>query len=217
MTGIERADIERMELKRKQVINTAKDYVKLGNMSLYDPFKTDYTIISDEKAEEIANFIINKYCQFTPPESVSGAITTGNGGIGGGTGTKPGNISFNLSNMAEHSAYPEIAIGAAIASPFITIFTILKILTFLRSSMTINLTDRHTAIVWTMSTYNNISYFNKTQLLELVNQELANNNRHPMTQQELDTLLKELEEHKCIKKVDTDKWALEEKVEIEYR
>ena len=206
-----------MELKRKQVINTAKDYIKLGALSLYNPIEPDYTIISDEKAEEIANFIINKYCQFTPPESFSGATTTENGGIGGGTGTKPGNISFNLRNMAEHSAYPEIAIGAAIASPFITIFTILKLLTFLRSSMTINLTDRHTAIVWTMSTYNNISYFDKTQLLELVNQELANNNRSPMKQQELDTLLNELEEHKCIKKVDTDKWVLEEKVEIKYR
>ena len=217
MTGIERADIERMELKRKQVINTATDYVKLGNMSLYNPFKPDNTIISDEKAEEIANFIINKYCQFTPPESVSGVITTSNDGIGGGTGTKPGNISFNLRNIAEHLAYPEIAIGAAIASPFITIFTILKILTFLRFSMTINLTDRHTAIVWTMSTYDNISNFNKTQLLELVNQELTNNNRYPMKQQELDTLLKELEEYKCIKKVDADKWVLEEKVEIEYR
>jgi len=83
--------------------------------------------------------------------------------------------------------------------------------------LTIEITERHAVVIWTMWLNRDSENCIEGQLiLDLVNKELSKYNRPQMNQQELDMVLKDLKKMECIEETEGNKWWLREWVKVVY-
>jgi hypothetical protein len=111
-----------------------------------------------------------------------------------------------------------LTVAGAFATPWLIPFAGLVVLNTILSLSTIEITERHAAVIWTI--WSNRDPKNCVEgkvILKLVNKELQKYNRPKMNQKELDMVLKDLKKMKCIKEIEENKWCLREKVKVSYR
>jgi hypothetical protein len=195
---------ERAEEKRKELTDIVKDVIQ------------NYDIQNKEK---IASEIINHFVNITPPEMEESwyFITIREGGLGGGSSTKPGNIWLNWRKLLVAGSESILTFIGAVAVPWLIPLAGLVVWNKIWSMLTIEISERHAVVIWTM-------WLNKDSenciehrlILNLVNQELLKYNRPQMNQQELDEVLKDLEKMECIEKTEGNKWWLREWVKVVY-
>jgi hypothetical protein len=195
---------ERAKEKRKELTDIVKDVIQ------------SYDIQNKEK---IASEIIDHFLNITPPEMElrMEILTLKQGGVGGGSSTKPGNIWLNWRKLLVEGSESILTFIGAVAVPWLIPFAGLVVWNKIWSMLTIEITERHSVVIWTMWLNRDSENCIEGQLiLDLVNKELSKYNRPQMNQQELDMLLKDLEKMKCIEKTEGNKWWLREWVKVVY-
>jgi len=196
---------ERAKEKRKELTDIVKDVIQ------------NYDIQNKEK---IASEIIDHFLNITPPkmELRMEILTLKQGGVGGGSSTKPGNIWLNWRKLLVDGSESILTFIGAVAVPWLIPFAGLVVWNKIWSMLTIEITERHSVVIWTMWLNRDSENCIEDQLiLDLVNKELSKYNRPQMNQQELDMLLKDLEKMKCIEKTEGNKWWLREWVKVVYQ
>jgi hypothetical protein len=196
---------ERAKEKRKELTDIVKDVIQ------------NYDIQNKEK---IASEIIDHFLNITPPEMElrMEILTLKQGGVGGGSSTKPGNIWLNWRKLLVEGSESILTFIGAVAVPWLIPFAGLVVWNKIWSMLTIEITERHSVVIWTMWLNRDSENCIEGQLiLDLVNKELSKYNRPQMNQQELDMLLKDLEKMKCIEKTEENKWWLREWVKVVYQ
>ncbi|MBC7129302.1 MAG: hypothetical protein H5T45_06200 [Thermoplasmatales archaeon] len=194
---------ERAEEKRKELTDIVKGVIQ------------NYDI---QNKEEISSGIINHFLKITPPEMElrMELIIIRQGGVGGGRSTKPGNIWLNWRKLLVEGSESILTVAGAIAVPWLIPLAGLVVWNKICSMLTIEITERHAVVIWTM-------WLNKDSencikgdvILNLVNKELSKYNRPKMNRRELHRILKDLKEMKCIEE-EGNKWWLREWVKVFY-
>lgn len=195
---------ERAEEKRKEITRIVIDIIQIYDI---------------QNKTEIASKIINHFLDITPPEMEPCLyfITIGEGGLGGGRSIKPGNIWLNWKKLLVDGIESILTIVGAVATPWLVPLAGLVVWNKICSALTIEITERHAAVVWAMWMNRDKENCVKDEvILDLVNKELSKYNRSEMSRRELDKILKELEKMKCIERTDENKWWLRERVKITY-
>jgi len=97
---------ERAEEKRKELTDIVKDVIQ------------NYDI---QKKEEISSEIINHFLNITPPEMEFRweLLTIRQGGLGGGSSTKPGNIWLNWRKLLVEGSESILTVVGAAALPWL--------------------------------------------------------------------------------------------------
>lgn len=128
---------------------------------------------------------------------------------------KPGNILFDWKKLLTFAS-GVILIFGGLAQPWLIPVAGLVIVKNFYSDMTIQLSERHGAVIQTI--WNNKDEKNcvkDDRILSLVNEELEKNNRNPMNKEELGKILNHLRKLKSVKK-EGDKWQIIEAVKGNY-
>jgi uncharacterized protein YlbG (UPF0298 family) len=193
-----------------------------------------------QNKEKISSIIIDHFVDdITPPETehfvdditpsetkLLSKLVIGPIGIGGGKSIKPGNILLNWRKLLVGVSDTILTVAeagagtgtGAVAMPWLIPFAGLVVLDKILSLLTIEITERHAAVIWTIwSNRDPKDCVEGKAILKLVNKELKKYNLPKMNQKELDTILEELKKLKCIKEIEENKWCLREKVKVSYR
>jgi len=195
---------ERAEEKRKEITG-----IVTGIIQNYDI----------QNKTEISSRIINHFLDITPPEMELRLelITIREGGVGGGSSTKPGNIWLNWRELLVDGSESILTIVGAVAIPWLIPLAGLVVWNKIWSAVTIEITERHAAVIWAMWKNRDVENCIKDEvILDLVNKELSVYNRSEMGRRELDRILKEIEKMECIERTGENKWWLREWVKIPY-
>jgi len=199
-------DEKRAEVKRKELT-----YIVSGILQNYNI----------QNKEKISSIIIDRFVDdITPPETelIRYKLEMRPIGIGGGKSIKPGNILLNWRKLLVGASETILTVAGAVATPWLIPFAGIVVLNTILSLSTIEITERHAAVIWTI--WSNRDPKNCVEgkvILKLVNKELQKYNRPKMNQKELDMVLKDLKKMKCIKEIEENKWCLREKVKVSYR
>jgi hypothetical protein len=199
-------DEKRAEVKRKELT-----YIVSGILQNYNI----------QNKEKISSIIIDLFVDdITPPETelIRYKLEMRPIGIGGGKSIKPGNILLNWRKLLVGASETILTVAGAVATPWLIPFAGIVVLNTILSLSTIEITERHAAVIWTI--WSNRDPKNCVEgkvILKLVNKELQKYNRPKMNQKELDMVLKDLKKMKCIKEIEENKWCLREKVKVSYR
>jgi len=197
---------DKAEEKRKELLESVQDSIKIPSLS-------------DQNCTEIFEQIINNFTNITPPEFELQYyhFSMREGGIGGGTSNKPGNILLNWKKLLVNASESILAIGGATAIPWLIPFAALVVFKKIYLISTIEISERAAALIWTMwKNCDEEDCIEYKLIKHLVNLELSHHKRHEMEQKELDILLKDLEKMKCIKEIDGNKWWLRETIKVSY-
>jgi len=197
---------KRAEVKRKELT-----YIVNGILQNYNI----------QNKEKISSIIIDRFVDdITPPETelIRYKLEMRPIGIGGGKSIKPGNILLNWRKLLVSASEIILTVAGAFATPWLIPFAGLVVLNTILSLSTIEITERHAAVIWTIwSNRDPKNCVEGKAILKLVNKELQKYNRPKMNQKELDMVLKDLKKMKCIKEIEENKWCLREKVKVSYR
>ncbi len=137
------------------------------------------------------------------------------GGVGSGASLKAGNVILDWKKLLVEGSESLFAIVGATAMPWLIPFVGLVVLNRVHSLLKVEISERHAAVVWTMWSHAGAQrVFEPDELLTLVNQEVVTFDRPIFSEQELETVLTELEKMRCIEKADAGAWRLREKVVI---
>jgi hypothetical protein len=195
---------KRAEEKRKELTDIVKDVIQ------------NYDIQNKEK---ISSGIINHFLNVTPPEMELRIefLTIRSGGLGGGSSTKPGNIWLNWRKLLVDGSESILTVIGALAVPWLISLAGLVVWNKIWSMVTVEISERHAVVIWTMWLYRDSENCIEDQLiLDLVNKELLKYNRPEMNRQELNMILEDLKKMECIEETEENKWWLREWVKVVY-
>jgi hypothetical protein len=199
-------DEKRAEVKRKELT-----YIVNGILQNYNI----------QNKEKISSIIIDRFVDdITPPETelIRYKLEMRPIGIGGGKSIKPGNILLNWRKLLVGASETILTVAGAVATPWLIPFAGIVVLNTILSLSTIEITERHAAVIWTIWSNRDPKNCVEGKVIQkLVNKELQKYNRPKMNQKELDMVLKDLKKMKCIKEIEENKWCLQEKVKVSYR
>ena len=196
---------ERAKEKRGELTDIVKDVIQ------------NYDI---QNKGEISSAIIDHFVNIAPPEEElrMELLTIGQGGMGGGSSTKPGNIWLNWRKLLVEGAESILTVVGAVAVPWLISLAGLVVWNKVWSLASIKIDERHATIIWTMwKNRDEENYIKNDKLLDLVNKNLSEYNRPIMNEEELRDILKDLEEMGCIEATEENKWRLQEWVKTTYR
>lgn len=174
-------------------------------------------IIDELKVEKMSSEIFNYFISIIPTEiDISyKSLTIQSGGINGGRSIKPGNIWLNWKKLMIDGSESILAIIGTASLPWLIPFACLVIWSKIYSVMSIQITERHSVVIWAMWFNRNQQYFiKKNKVMDLVNNELSKYNRPKMNQDELESILRDLVKMECITE-DKNNWILKESVKVE--
>ena len=128
---------ERAKEKRKEVTDIVR-----GVIQNYDT----------QNKEEISSGIINHFLNITPPEIEHRMelITIRQGGMGGGSSIKPGNIWLNWRKLLVDGSESILTVVGAVAVPWLIPLAGLVVWNKIWSVSTVEITERHAVVIWTM-------------------------------------------------------------------
>ena len=173
-----------------------------------------------QNKDEISSAIIDHFVNITPPEMElrMDLITIRQGGMGGGSSTKPGNIWLNWRKLLAEGAESILTVVGAVAVPWLIPLAGLVVWNKVWSLASIKIDERHAAVIWTMwKNRDEENCIKNDKVLDLVNKNLSEYNRPIMNEKELKDILKDLEEMECIEATVENKWWLREWVKTTYR
>jgi len=144
-------------------------------------------------------------------------LTIRSGGLGGGSSTKPGNIWLNWRKLLVDGSESILTVIGALAEPWLISLAGLVVWNKIWSMVTVEISERHAVVIWTMWLYRDSENCIEDQLiLDLVNKELLKYNRPEMNRQELNMILEDLKKMECIEETEENKWWLREWVKVVY-
>jgi len=196
---------ERAEEKRKELTDIVKGVIQ------------NYDI---QNKEEISSRIVNHFSNITPPEMdlTTHFITIRQGGLRGGSSTKPGNIWLNWRKLLLGASESILTVAGAVAVPWLIPLAGLVVWNKIWSVSIVDITERHAVVIWIMWLNKDLENCVKGRaILNLVNKELSEYNRPKMNRRELDMLLEDLKKMKCIEETEKNKWRLRELVKVVYK
>jgi len=196
---------ERAEEKKEELTDIVKGVIQ------------NYDI---QNKDEISSAIIDHFVNITPPEMElrMDLITIRQGGMGGGSSTKPGNIWLNWRKLLAEGAESILTVVGAVAVPWLIPLAGLVVWNKVWSLASIKIDERHAAVIWTMwKNRDEENCIKNDKVLDLVNKNLSEYNRPIMNEKELKDILKDLEEMECIEATVENKWWLREWVKTTYR
>jgi hypothetical protein len=210
---------EMEELVKNTILNNTT--ADLKKASCFDIQKMS-SEITDSLIEITSNEYEYSICpiQITPPEcevSSRRVITVQDDFTGGVKSTKLGNIKLDLKKLCILSSESIFQIVAATHMPWLIPFAAIVICNKFWSLQNIQITERDSAVIWTMWKNRDPEDCIKAKIiLDLVNTELLNCARPPMSQKELEMRIKNLEKIKFIEKVEENTLRLIEEVKVTY-
>jgi hypothetical protein len=181
--------------------------------------------LSHSQIAAISDAIVSDYCvidlpdfktQMKKEDKTYFLIKIPEGGIGGGRSVKTGNICLNWKKLLVEGSEIVFAVIESASNPWLIPFTGLIVSKKVLSILTVDITERHAALIWVMwKNVDNKNFIEHDVLLDLVNGELSEHNRLKLDGSELDFLLDGLNKLKCIEK-NGNAWWLRERVNITY-
>ena len=180
--------------------------------------------LSEKKRNEISKIIFNNFCKVTspytlPPPSEHGPKYDTHFTLSGEVfSVQPGHIILNWKKLlVDGSESILIMAGAMAINPLLIPLASLVLLNKLQYLQNIKLSDKHAAIIMTIwKNMGKNDFINPSNLLDMINAYLKNNNRPTMTIEEMNNVLVDLEKMNCIGKTDNNSYWLKEQVELPY-
>lgn len=171
---------------------------------------------SNETAEKVASAVVDAFASITPPhlQRRIRVVNLSKGGTDAGSTTKPGNIRLNWKKLVVEGSSSVIMAVGALKVPWLVVLAALVIWNRIWTALTIDLTERHAAVLYVMwSRRDKEKRVRVEGLLGFVNAELQNYSRPPMSEKELSRILEALERLRCIEMVEGD-WSLRESIRV---
>ena len=171
----------------------------------------------------LADRVVQRFADVTAPSCgpvVSQFMVLGEGGVGGGSTTKPGNVVLNLGKLLRAVASGILTVAGAAAVPWLLVIGALVTWDALWSCLNLKLTEDHACVVWALWKSRDVNNtFPKSDVLDEVNRERAAFGKQPLSAMEVDRALADLARMGCIKQSanDPQRWWLREWVRINYR
>jgi len=110
-----------------------------------------------------------------------------------------------------------LTVAGAVAVPWLIPLAGLVVWNKIWSVLTVEITERHAVVIWTMWLNKDPENCVKGQaILNLVNKELSKYNRPKMNRRELNMVLEDLKKMECIEETEGNKWWLREWVKVDY-
>lgn len=200
-------DEERAAAKRAEVTNKMAE----GLRPIYG---TD--------AEELARKTVQHFVQVTSPRwepPPMHLLTMSPGGLGGGSTTKPGNVTLNLRRLVVAVASGTLTMVGATMAPWTLILGALVTWDSLWSSLQLDLGEADASVAWALwKTCDGDHTVAKGEVVAAVNYERGAFGKQPLSSQEIDFALGRLQRMQCIQeaRTDTNRWWLREWVRIRY-
>jgi hypothetical protein len=176
-----------------------------------------------DAADQIAADVLEAFADITAPyyePPPIQLITLREGGYGGGSTTKPGNVRLNLRKLVMAIAGGTITIGGALATPWLLIPGALLTWDALWSCLNLEITEAHACVVWGLwIARDEDNTVRKSEVVEIVNRERKNYGRQALSAQEINDALGDLAKMSCIQESrgDRERWWLREWVRIKYQ
>ncbi len=212
-----------MEYDAEKAKEKTQELIEIAKSALLKYCHSHVLQASEQEALEGARCIVSNFVRVEPPEKEPQFfefITMTEGGRGGGRSVKPGNLFLNVRKLMTNIASSVLTITGTIALPWAAPFAALVIWNNVWSTLSVELSEREAAVLWTMWVdRDKDNCIPDAGLLERVNRELNINGRSVISQQELDDALDVLKKMGCIKRsaVDSKKWWLREWVRVSYK
>lgn len=199
----ERADAKRQDLKA------------MIAESLQESGIDDSDLLADRVVQQFADVTAPYY----EPEPMR-LMTLGEGGVGGGSTTKPGNVVLNVGKLVRAIASGILTIAGATAAPWLLVIGALVTWDALWSCLNVKLTEEHACAVWALwKNRDDNNTFPKSRVLDAVNRERTAFGIRPLSAMEVNRALDDLVKMRCIKQSvnDPERWWLREWVQVKYR
>lgn len=178
---------------------------------------------SIDDADLLAGQVVQRFADVTAPyyePPPMRLMTLSEGGVGGGSTTKPGNVVLNLRKLVRAIASGILTIAGATAAPWLLVIGALVTWDALWSCLNLKLTEDHACVVWALwKNRDDKDTFPKSDVLDAVNRERAAFGKQPLSAMEVNRALDDLARMGCIKQSanDPQRWWLREWVRITYR
>ncbi len=179
-------------------------------------------IISEsEDIQKLAEEVINNYCVITEPEyqydTTIHNLTMNNGGMGGGSSRKPGNIWLNWRKLLIDGIDSIILAAGVIENSLLIPLAAILIWNKLWSEAKIEIDERHAVVIYAMWKNCDKEYnINQDKILISVNEQLSKYGKPKMKNKELEDILIGLDKMQCIEKKKENKYWLREWVKVTY-
>lgn len=147
-------------------------------------------------------------------------VTLSEGGRGGGTTTKPGNVVLNLRKLVVAIASGTLTITGAMAAPWALIVGALVTWDRLWSCLQLDISEVQACVLWSLwEARDDRDTVASADVVDAVNQERTAFGRQPLSTQEVDDALDDLAKMGCIERFagDSERWWLREWIRIKYR
>jgi hypothetical protein len=173
-------------------------------------------------AEEFARRTVGHFAEITAPRWEPPPIqlmTMSPGGLGGGSSTKPGNITLNLRQLVVAVASGTLTMVGATVAPWTLIFGALVTWDSLWSSLQVELGEAEASVAWALWKACDADHtVAKKEVITIVNKERGAFGKQKLSTQEIDFALGRLERMRCIQdaKSDPNRWWLREWVRVQY-
>ncbi len=175
-----------------------------------------------DDAEHVAEETVRQFITVTAPVSEPprmGYMTLREGGIGGGSTTKPGNVVLNLANLVRAIAGGTLTITGASASPWTLLIGALVTWDSLWSCLRLHIGEHDACVAWALwvnrDAHNTIA---KADVIDAVAGERRAFGKQRLDSREIEDALRNLQKMRCIQQSgkNPDRWWLREWVAIKY-
>jgi hypothetical protein len=176
-----------------------------------------------DDSDLLADRVVQQFADVTAPyyeAEPMRLMTFGEGGIGGGSTTKPGNVMLNIGKLVRAIASGILTIAGATTAPWLLVIGALVTWDALWSCLNLKLTEEHACAVWVLwENRDDNNTFPKSEVLGAVNRERTKFGMRPLSAMAIDRALDDLVKMRCIKQSasDPERWWLREWVQIKYR
>jgi hypothetical protein len=176
-----------------------------------------------DDADLLAAQVVQRFADITAPyyePEPMRLMVLSEGGVGGGSTTKPGNVVLNLRKLVRAIASGILTIAGATAAPWLLLIGALVTWDALWSCLSLKLTEDHACVVWTLwKNRDDDNTFPKSGTVDAVNLERAAFGKQSLSAMEVNRTLDDLARMGCIKQSanDPQRWWLREWVRIKYR
>jgi len=173
-----------------------------------------------DDASRLASELVDRFVDVTPPEATPQSfeyVTMREGGSGGGTSVKPGNVVLKLADLIADMAAGATMLHDASHAPWKLVLGLLITGNSLRRTARLELDDAHACVLWTLWTIrdgrNTVA---KGDVYDAVSRGRATFGRQPLSVKEIDDALGDLVRMRCIKQSVNyrGRWWLRERVRI---
>lgn len=172
--------------------------------------------------EQLAGQVVREFASLTAPYWESPPMrlmTLQPGGLGGGSTTKPGNVTLNLRKLVRAIGNGTLTIAGAMVAPWTLLIGALLTWDALWSCLRLEIGEDQACVAWVLWSMRDASNtVAKTEVFDAVTRERKRFGKQPLSTQEVDHALRELARMGCIKPSvnDPGRWWLREWVRVKY-